>query len=285
MTAPNLFIIGTPKAATTTIHEILSGHQEIYMSETKEPHYFSSIGKKFSSYAKISQHEEYMKLFENAGSRKYIGESSVSYMHDKKAMYEIKRNSPSAKIVIMLRDPVSRMYSHWLMDVRDGIQKKNFRAAVLEDYARTEKGFGVSHMYIECSLYANQIKSALELFGRDSVFIGFFEDFIADNTSFMLNLYRWLGVQEDDTFIKIKSNPSSEPKNKIFKFLYHNQELRSALRNILPRSAKSSIRSMILKPAPNKKISVEDKDYFKDYFSADIEKLRELAPWDYDRWL
>src|SRR3954465_5413568 len=40
---PNLFIVGAPKAGTTSLHTYIAGHRDAFMCNPKEPHYFSSV--------------------------------------------------------------------------------------------------------------------------------------------------------------------------------------------------------------------------------------------------
>ncbi len=74
---------------------------------------------------------------------------------------------PDARIIISLRDPVERAYSHYLMHVREGIQSLSFYDALVEDMKRTDQAWAISHFYVGKGCYAKQVRRYLEVFGRD----------------------------------------------------------------------------------------------------------------------
>ena len=81
MRRPNLFIVGAPKCATTTLHEYLARHPECYMSRIKEPAYFSRSHVREDirlSVPYFHSETEYLKLFSDATMKhKVVGESST----------------------------------------------------------------------------------------------------------------------------------------------------------------------------------------------------------------
>lgn len=248
------------------------------MSSDKEPHFFIDCGSNVPSVKSLNL-EEYNSLFIDASDEKYVGESSVSYLHNPGAAGKIQSYNPDSKIIILLRNPLNRMYSHWLMDSREGVNKHDFRFAVEKDYASLDKGFGKSHMYVECGLYAQSVKQYIETFGRESVYIGFFETFVKDPDAFMNDLLRWFKVNEDWDHTSRKSNPAAVPKNKFYKFLFHNFTLRKILKKTLNKRLRSMVRTIILKDDVEKnKIGAEDVDYFKKFFIQDINLLLEVLP-------
>ncbi len=223
--------------------------------------------------------------FESNGV-KYWLDSSVSYLYQGRALDGIAKQAISPRVIIMLREPVSRMYSHWLMDYREGVTKLDFRNAVLMDYKKTDKGFGFNHMYVECSLYYEAVLNCYSYFGKDNVYVGFFEDFIKDGNIFMDNLLQWLEIDEkwNDKPLLV-SNPAAVPKNILYSTLLHNFALRKFFKSILPPSTRHKIRAQFLKPAVKMNIDESDRHYFERWFSDDIEKLSGLISWDYSRWV
>ena len=82
----NTFIVGMPKAGTTSLHLYLSEHPNTCMSEDKEPHYFSKDllqeGAEFHGHPKYTRYptiEKYHSLFEERGEVLVVGESSVFF--------------------------------------------------------------------------------------------------------------------------------------------------------------------------------------------------------------
>jgi hypothetical protein len=118
---PNFFIVGAPKAGTTALYRQLQMHPDVYMPSFKEPSFFSE--KKKSGGGEIKTLVEYEDLFASAGSEKAIGEASVSYLHSEQAPLALYDYCSKAKIVVLLRQPVLRAYSHYRMLLNNGIAK------------------------------------------------------------------------------------------------------------------------------------------------------------------
>lgn len=109
MTKPNFFIVGIPRAGTTSMHDYLNMHPDIFMSADKEPHYFGSdlTRRKMMKY---SDHQ-YLELFSKAEDEKIIGESSTVYIHSEHAADEIYKFNRNSKILISLRHPAEQVFS------------------------------------------------------------------------------------------------------------------------------------------------------------------------------
>src|SRR6185436_11499315 len=99
---PNFFIVGAPKAGTTSLYYYLKRHPEVFMSHIKEPNYFAyDETVKQHLYHKekgVGTFEEYKKLFATAnGQYKAIGEASVSYLFYPSVAERIKKMVPQAR--------------------------------------------------------------------------------------------------------------------------------------------------------------------------------------------
>src|SRR5882672_7839349 len=105
---PNLFIVGAPRCGTTSMYDYLKQHPDVFMPEVKEPHF---LGTDLTSSRFIRDEGKYQALFATAKNEKRIGEASVWQLYSKIAAYEIKEYSPTARVIIMLRNPVDMMYS------------------------------------------------------------------------------------------------------------------------------------------------------------------------------
>src|SRR5215469_13417957 len=149
---PSFFIVGAANSGTTSLYGYLKQHPDVFMPALKEPHYFAQVTpshKQRHLRTIIRNQAAYLRLFHRADGCKAIGEASPSYLWDANAPYRIARAIPDAKIIILLRDPVERAYSHYLMDVREGLQDLAFAAALKKDWAQQNKGWSVSQLYVE----------------------------------------------------------------------------------------------------------------------------------------
>src|SRR3989304_4316577 len=125
---PNLFIVGAPKAGTTALHYFLKQHPDIFMSQMKELRFFSKdvqehdeelyqkSTKRFPSlytnrFFKLRSEQDYLRHFKGRTTEKIAGESSPGYFHSKVAAKEIHKFNPDAKIIMIIREPIDRVYS------------------------------------------------------------------------------------------------------------------------------------------------------------------------------
>jgi hypothetical protein len=196
-TWPNFFIVGAAKAGTTSLYAYLRQHPQIFLPRVKEPQYFATV-RPAPEYAHlvdaVTDREHYLRLFRRAGGYSAIGEASPSYLWDPEAARRIKQAVPDARIIISLRDPIERAYSHYLMDYREGAQDLPFYEALCQDLAREEKGIGISYLYVELGQYASQVSRYLEAFGRERVQILMFEDLRRATREAVAGVARFLGV-------------------------------------------------------------------------------------------
>jgi hypothetical protein len=77
------------------------------MSVPKEPHFLSTDMHRQN---RITE-EQYFALFSAVRDEKCVGEASTEYLRSKDAARHIKARFPGAKIVIMLRNPIDKIYS------------------------------------------------------------------------------------------------------------------------------------------------------------------------------
>ena len=136
MTLPTFFIVGAPKAGTTSLYHYLEEHPEVYMSPIKETNFFSSKQMQeqelYYDATPIQSKNQYLELFKDVSQEKQVGEASVSYLYYTGVAKKILEFNPKAKIVIMLRNPVDRAFSHFLMDKRLGLSISSFMDVIQE---------------------------------------------------------------------------------------------------------------------------------------------------------
>jgi hypothetical protein len=166
MRKPDFIIIGAMKSATSTLHVQLSDQPGIFMSEPKEPNFFSDD----------DQFEKgvgyYTGLFDNAEPGDICGESSTHYTKLPDYPDTIKRMKAvldSPKLIYVMRHPVERLISHYIHQWSRSVIKCDIIKAI--------------HTYPELvnySCYAQQLKPYLNEFGRENILLVFQEAFRAD---------------------------------------------------------------------------------------------------------
>jgi hypothetical protein len=192
---PNLFVVGSMKAGTTSLARYLGTHPEIFMtSDPKEPTYFLTREQLLDVLPGVEKRgfwrgeEHYLKLFEAAGDRPVVGEASANYARLPRVTgvpEKIHAFNPDARILFILRDPVARTISHYWYMVRFFGERRDLLTAIREDPD-----------YVDTSDYALQMRPYLALFGRERVLTITTETLAADPHATMAGVYRWLGVND-----------------------------------------------------------------------------------------
>lgn len=218
---PNLFIVGVAKSGTTSLYYYLSQHPDIFMSTVKEPHFFANAKEKDERiYEKpekgevhhtriIRDMDTYLSIFESDDPVIYRGEASPSYFFDSNAAKKIFDFNPEAKIIVLLREPVSRTFSHYNMDRNMNVQdEKDFLTAVKQDQLNTDKVWGGAHLYIELGLYYKQLARYSKYFPAEQLLIMKFEDLIADPLKSVKKVFQFLNLDVNKVH-----DLALEPKN------------------------------------------------------------------------
>jgi len=276
--------IGAQKAATTWIFKCLQEHPEIYVFEGKEIHFFSD-NKKFSR-----GKDWYYSFFKKGNSKKVIGEISTTYLSSPEAPQRIKDTLGNIKIVVSLRNPVERSYSHYLHKISTGLLSQNNRI-----YEAVKKFPDI----IENSMYGKLIEKYFNAFPRENILILFFEDIKSDPELTIKKLYRFLEV--NDSFrprgINKKYHTTAARLSsyyKIFKLISRlhiklkKNLLGRLLIKILRKLGINSYRMYALmdrKGKSNNKIAKEDWKFLQGYFRQDVKNLEKLLNKNLSNWL
>ncbi len=173
---PNFFIVGAPRCGTTSLHEYLKKIPRVFMSKIKEPEYFSPNSFKMNQTLPIYDKKEYLALFQEIKDELAIGESSTSYLEDPESPRLIHKVVPNARIIVMLRNPIERAYSHYLIHVRYNFEKQSFHDALRKILKKYDPL--TSNHYLHAGLYSKQILRYINTFGKKNIKILIFEEFI-----------------------------------------------------------------------------------------------------------
>jgi hypothetical protein len=182
---PNLFIVGAMKCGTTSLHNYLDEHPSISMSSVKEPDIFLEPNWR-------DELSRYDALLDAAAPVR--GESSTSYA--KYPLFagvpaRIAAVAPRAKLVYVVRDPLSRCVSHWVHNVAQGREQRTLAEAV-RDFDDPENS------YVWSGRYATQLERFLEHFPIDQLLVVDQGRLLKDRLSTVRQVFRFLGV--DDRF-------------------------------------------------------------------------------------
>lgn len=171
---PNLFLLGAGKCGTTSLHQLLGSHPDIHVSNPKEPSFFCSY------FQVIADPITYFSLFHSEA--RYRVDASHVYFSNPETPPILKGLFPSAKFIVILRDPKRRAYSLY-QHLRRACHADGRPIEVLESFAealfaeeerfnspeffQTCRHYFYNFMYVRSSLYDLQIDRYLSLFARD----------------------------------------------------------------------------------------------------------------------
>lgn len=193
MALPTFFIIGAPKAGTTSLHHYLDRHPEIQMSAIKEPRFFAlpeTGGAELPG--RVATRDEYEALFDPAVAVR--GESSTDYAaHPRRegAPERIKRLVPDARFIYLVRDPVARSISHYRMAVALMGEKRTLDDALREALADP------ASRYLAPSLYATQLELYLRHFPAERVLVVDQDELLTQRRAALGKVFEFLAVADE----------------------------------------------------------------------------------------
>ena len=198
---PGLFVVGAPKCGTTSLYEYLRAHPEIFMPKIKEPNFFADdLG--ILSYPEIDSQDAYLALFVGSEGAAVRGDASQFHLYSRSAAENIKRFNPEAKIVIMLREPVSMMHSLHAQYLSTGDEDVADFTTALGLEAERLAGRRVPRRtlfprcmaYLDVATLAPQVERYFAAFGRQAVRVVLLDDLVRDTGKVYRGLLEFLGV-------------------------------------------------------------------------------------------
>jgi hypothetical protein len=193
---PDFLVIGAYKSGSTAIQEALRAHPQIFLT-AKGPSFFAfdeapAIDRPLPP-GTVHEWDDYQALFAGAPAGAVRGEVSPEYLANPWSCGRIRARVPGAKLVAVLRNPVERAFSDYLMYVRDGNEREDFGRALDEQEERRRAGSTTGY-YLESGFYGRQLRPYFEAFPRERIQVYLFEDFAADPESVLAPLFTFLGV-------------------------------------------------------------------------------------------
>ena len=288
---PNFICLGAQKAGTTTLHDILKQHPDIYLPEDKEAPFFNED----ETYNKGL--DWWMKeYFADYDGKKLLGVMTPEYLYYEEVPARIFNDcGPDIKLIVILRQPVDRAYSNYLMSKRRGYELLPFFEAIDQETERIKKGSLERNYlsYIRRSQYVGQIKRYLDLYKKDQILFLCFETDIRENLkSTIQRVQEFIGVEPLDLNTDFKSNPAMEVRSSKFQQLFHRKFFaKSVYQFIMPAGLRRRIREK-LNVMNRKKLSSdnrltkdEKKQVYARFFASEKEELESITGLDLNHWV
>ena len=262
--------MGAPRSGTTSLHEYLNQIPEIFMCP-KECGFFSKF-----SIGRVESETEYQNLFVDATSTQLIGESTAIYLRDPETPTKIYNVNPNAKIIIILRDPIERAYSHYLMYIRNGYETQSF-SKKLKTYNKSKSQGGFHDYIIMPSFYFDSVSNYIEVFDKTQIKICICEEFAYNTQKIVAEILDFLNINSSlPKNITKKYNDFAHPLGKSQQFFMKNYLSKNLGRRLLPKSTRLSIKNFL--SDKNSKPELKENDIIKlhELFADDVIKTQDL---------
>jgi hypothetical protein len=248
----DFIIAGAQKAGTTALSDLLENHPKIEMPHQDELHRIVHPARHFfDDEIRFAQPEiDYTPLQRDCVRKNksiLLGSCTPIYIYWKPAMERIWNYNNKIKLLVLLRNPAERAFSHWNMQRDRNLERLDFMDAVQEEKNRAREALPFQlrkFSYVDRGFYAEQMEGVFRYFPREQVHVIKFENFRSDTRKTLDAVCHFLGVEP------LKS-----------------------LKNVETGSTPYA-----------RKMTESERNYLVDLYRSDIERLEKLLSWDCSDW-
>lgn len=199
MRSPDLMIIGSPRCGTTSLYKYITSHPQILAAANKEICFFSEhFNKGFAWYQAHFPPPIDAQHF-------LTGEATPTYLTHPLAAERLYGCLPKVKLIVILRNPGDRAFSHYQMLVRRGTEPRSFESAIeaelkllggATETSLEDRSYWKDCHYIYKSLYFYSLKQWMKLFPKQQFLILQSEDIYANPAIALKQVFEFLGVPD-----------------------------------------------------------------------------------------
>jgi len=256
MKKPQVIIGGVQKGGTKALIDYLSQHDQIY-TYPHEIHFFS----RDKTYKK--GFDWYCHRFDDARPDQIAIEKSPSYIYTPQVAERIQEVLPDIKLIFILRDPVKRAYSHYWMNVRKGLERRKFAAAIRAPQQPEPE----TRNYVSRGFYDEQLQQFYDIFDTDQILILQSTDLRNKTQETINKVCDFIGA-DHYTIQDIQGKVGAQPRSKLYSF-FLSYAIQSPLLRKTENKTIGKIRKKMIgfangKPYPP--IQTEDKAYLEELY-------------------
>ncbi|WES66186.1 sulfotransferase domain-containing protein [Microbacter sp. GSS18] len=286
-------VIGAAKSGTTSLYAAISQHPGLFIPSEKEVPFFNDprwYRRGFDAYMRT--------YFSDVPDGQAIGTVTPQYMLDtsdgavRQTALRMSRQLPGARLVVILRNPVDRAYSHYKMRVQRGYEQRSFDDVVDQAIAAgdgpREGAAADEHRYVFGSEYGRIIGEFLRHYPREALLILTTKQLRDDPVAVSQSVFAHIGV--DDDFVpadadKTHREGGSAPKVRVLTpgFLFGIPGVQWVWRNAVPARFRKRVEYRLnlwnIK-ADDLRLSPDDQAYRRlmDYLADDLAALDRIEP-------
>lgn len=232
------------KGGTTALFSFLSRHPDLFLPAYKEVHYFDDESLDW----RRPDHSKLDVILRDRRDGQIAGEATPIYTYWQPSAERIHQYHPAMNLIVLLRNPVERAYSHWAMEFGRGTETFDFATAIRSGRSRLINGQHRVFSYVERGLYSEQISRLKALFPGEQLLFLRTEDLRDHHERTLDRVCDFIGVARFATY-----PPAA---------------------NVLPHAPAS-----VPQPAPG------DLAYLRDLYRSDTEQAQQMTGLDLSAWL
>lgn len=300
---PDFLIIGAMKAGTTAVAETMARHSQLHIPESKEPHYFIDRDQQFifhdgrwASYTYGPRSlPEYQDLLRGSQVGCLRGEASTQYLPNPTSPSLVQQENPAVKLIVVLREPVSRAYSAYTYNRAIQHEKaRTFEQAIRDELDGKRDSYYYSYRYLHYGRYCLHLKNWIQKFPREQLLILLFEDLKRSPEMFYSKISEFLKVSPftgiSGTLI---DNKTSMPANPLQRGVWWLMETPNPAKLFLKKHLNNNRLAAFKKIVKARMITIGDppaamdgkmREIIGDYFSQDITALEREFGLNVDQW-
>lgn len=191
-------IAGVQKGGTTALFDYLGDYADVALSDEKELHFFDDEAHDW----KTPDYDAYHARFPDPAGRP-CGEATPIYTYWPGSLERIAAYNPAMKLVVVLRDPVQRAWSHWRMEYARGVETNPFAWCIREGRQRLFQAQPWGHhrefSYVERGFYGEQMERLYGLFPKSQVLALTSDALRADPGPTLAEVRGFLGLKRGKT--------------------------------------------------------------------------------------
>ena len=287
---PNLFIIGAPKSGTSTLAYYLSQHPDILVSTPKETCFHIL-------YYELGVEHYINSYFKGYRKQSTVCDASIMNLYfSEMTAPRIFNNFPTAKLLVILRDPIERAYSDYRQAVVRGLETLTFEKAFDVENERLSKDFWPldERMYFRRGLYSAQLKTYLDYFPQEQIKILIYEEFYNDINRGLDQLFKLIGVDTNadiNTGKSLNVNRMSVRNNCLQRLFRGDHRLGAYVKKLMPKSRiqdvlrlRKTMMKFNLRDSDDSKITPRFREQLETYYKESNENLRIQFNTDLSSW-
>jgi len=251
------------------------------MSEVKEPNYFTTmpLPKRHKIvHQTINNEDDYLSLFKSANkAHLYAGEATVRYLSDSGAIKNISAKSPDSKLIAILRNPIDRAYSAYLVRERSGTNQANFYNTMRDHIEKYNNNIVTETNFAKQGKYIEQLEEVYQSFDSDQVLVLSFKDLKNDPSLVTKQLSSFLEVENNFKIDIPKQNQYKKPRNQVARMILRNESFFGLVAKFTPRSILRAVRNKILLQKSEKPtMDQEARKLLENFYAEELKKFVSL---------